>query len=153
MELFSGSKSTQQRYFRKKKSWESSWQLYDQMKRESKSDVVMLVPADFLDGVSLRLCWHDKRRSIDETVFATGFYQKFNISEKFSASSNVLHFTMITTASEMWSFYFSEIWYDHWPVQSVNIDEVEYLKEWFWKRNILRYILLHRNYIIVIIVI
>lgn len=75
------------------------------MKRESKSDVVMLVPADFLDGVSLRLCWHDKRRSIDETVFATGFffffYQKFNISEKFSVSSNVLHFTMITTASEM----------------------------------------------------
>lgn len=110
----------QQRYFRKK-SWESSWQLYDRMKRESKSDVVMLVPADFLDGVFLRLCWHDKRRAIDETVFAIAvffffFYQKFNISEKFSVSSNMLHFINKKCISEMWSFDFGEIWYSliHW---------------------------------------
>ena len=53
------------------------------MKRESKSDVVMLVPADFLDDVSPRLCWHDKRRSIDETVFAIAVSFFFFIDDSF----------------------------------------------------------------------
>lgn len=130
----------QQRYFRKK-SWESSWQLYDRMKRESKSDVVMLVPADFLDGVFLRLCWHDKRRAIDETVFAIAvfffFFIKNSIFRRNFLYRAICYISLIRNVFQKCDplilVKFDIHWYIDWPVQSMI---VEYLKEWFWKRNI-----------------
>lgn len=58
------------------------------------------------------------------------FYQKFDISEKFSESSKMLHFINKNYFRNMILFDFDEIWYIDWPVQNANII-VEYLKEWF----------------------